>query len=529
MTTLTVKRFEEMIRPLRLGRESGLVILPLAQSVDALHKGLYHLKDDSPIRGDRALKRETLSRDTGLYARLACSFAEERWKKRGPTAQQPAWVRGVSHALAQEIGRQRFLDTTGMERPAHFPLGGFDYVVLPKRNSLVHQVERAFKSDRLWNIAQWGYLEPIAIHDEFRETTLRYRSPHVRQMHMRDAYTLMQLITRKNRLPGWIRIVLAVAALTHDVFTIAGGDSMKWCDPKHLHEERLYAELLHTTGWDEIVKRFRLPKRRATKLLIDTVQGRGPYRELLKLVDWTAYLGRDIAVYARMVRGTPAARDKQAAFADFIRSHPKICALWETIGVDNERIFLRDAKVYADFARARMHMYHQVYLHPELRYREFLIAAVIGRALYEDGVLTKERLLNSTDHDLDQIFCEFLEINHIGQLHEKIGRPTLETFASREDALRREAELIAEGVPIVMLEDLSDYCIKPGVDYLVQTADGLKTFEEVDPETAVWLKLHSKLTEPIRIYYVRNARLTPTLDEALRRFYQRRKATTSTP
>lgn len=184
-------------------------------------------------------------------------------------------------------------------------------------------------------IAQWGYLDPIAIQDEFPESRLRFRSAHVRQMHMRDAYALMQLIARKNRLPRWARIVLAVAALTHDVVTIAGGDSMKWCDP------------------------------------------------------------------------------------------------------------------------------------------------------------------------------------------------TLETFVSQEDALRREAELLAEGVPIVMLEDLSNYRIKPGVDFSVQTAHGLKTFEEVDPETASWLRSRSKLDEPIRIYYVHDARLTPLLNDALHRFYQRRKATTS--
>lgn len=526
MTLFTVERFERMPRPLPLGRESGLVILPLAHTSTTMVESLYRFRDQSPGRGDTALRTDPIRKNDGLYATLLYTFARAKWAKRKQAPTEPAWIRGVPSPLVQEINRQRFLDQTE-ERFANFPLGGFDYAVSAHPNSLLHQTEKAFSSDRLWRIHQWGYLQPIFLWDEFRETGLRDRSPHVRQTHMRDAYVLMQLITRNTRLPRWIRIVLSIAALTHDVFTVAGGDSMKWCDSGVLNEERLYGELLSTTGWETLVKRFCLPRKKATQLLIDTVQGRGPYRHLLKLVDWIAYLGRDVSVYARMVRSAQDARVAQEDFSHFINRHPRLCRLWETIGVENGQVFLRDIDAYITFARARMHLYHEVYLNPELRYREFLIATVIGSALYEDGALTKEFLLRSTDFDLDEIFTKALELDDLSQLNDKIGQPTIETFGRREEGLQREAELLAEGVRLVLLEDLSAYRIKPGIDFLVQTPEGLKSFAETCSAEADWLQHSSKLKQPVRIYYVRDARVPPVLDSALRRYHARR--TTHSP
>lgn len=405
----------------------------------------------------------------------------------------------------------------GEECHNRFDLTGFDYAVLEDPNSLLRLTEKAFGNERLEHIGQWGLLEWSIVEGDYRDPISTHRSPHRRRGHMRDAYALMVLITERMRLPRWVKIVLRIAALTHDVFTIAGGDTMKQCAPKELHEELIYQERLDQTGWLELAKHFGLPETKARKLLVDTVQGRGPYRDLMKLVDWMAYVARDAVVY----RNISAPQEETARFME---DHPRACGFWESIHITNGQIHLTDIDQYITLARLRMRLYHEVYLSANMRYKEFLIAGVVGRALYEDGEITKDLLLRWTDHDLDKVLCEAMGVASNYELDRRVGRPHVELFQTGDEARRREQQLLAEGVKLVFVEDLSNYRIRPGLDFLFKTDDGsLTPFHELRLDIAEELTRASRLTDPVRLYYVRNTDLPPKLVVALDRYHERRR------
>lgn len=415
-----------------------------------------------------------------------------------------------------EIPAQRYV--------SNFSLAGFEYAVLEDPQSLLHQTEEAFGNHRLEHVGQWGLLEWSVPPDDSRDPILTYRCPHRRRWHMRDAYALMTLVTEGMHLPKWEKTVLRIAAETHDGFTVAGGDTMKHCDPQRLHEERVYGERLLQTGWLALAKRFRLPEPRARKLLVDTVQGHGPYRDLMKLVDWMAYLARDAVVYQHMSANLWTSGFAHPETLRFMDEHPRACGLWESIRIKNGQVFLTDLEQYIVMARLRMRLYHEVYLSASMRYKEFLIAGVVGRALYEDGVIDKDLLLRWTDHDLETVLCQALGVRSNYELDQRIGRPHVELYQSTDEAHRREEQLLREGVKLVFTENLLNYRIRPGLDFLGEADDGsLQPFHLLRPDVAEELTRASRLEHPVRLYYASTTDLPPKLIEALDRYHARHR------
>lgn len=532
MSRITVQRMESLVRGFSIGQPAGLTFLPPPPRVEDTEAGIALLRAQRPdwLPVNPSFLAPEVSLNTTMIGGIV-NAAHQAYYESGRGRR---WIRQLPTALQQIILRDRYLFDGTMDGHgiAGLQLAGFDAFIRDDDN-LLHQVETAFRSNRLAGIHQWGYLEYVTLNTNDRWLVITDRSPHSRQIHMRDAYALMCLITHNARLPQWVRIVLRVAALTHDVFTIAGGDSMKWCDPEGLHEEKLYASELAQTGWSELAQRLNLPVPQATELLIETVQGRGRYRHALKLVDWLAYLTRDAEAYRQMPQISIDAERTHAHICGRIAAHPRLCGLWDDIYIEDDHVFFTDVARYEALAEVRMLLYHELYLHPRMRYLEYLMASVVGKALYENGQITKTDLLHWSDHNLDRVFCEALDVPSLTELHQIIGHPSLELYKTPEEGLRREAELLARGVHLVFLENLSTLRIKPGIDFQVRTTGGsIKPFHDVRPGTADDLQRCSTLVWPVRLYYVENAKLPAPLVTMLAAYHARRRNTltlTTTP
>lgn len=517
----TIRTMAELVAPLSIAN-SGLLFFPPQPSKLEVKRALKKLLYSQRLR-KLQVDRDFIKRMPDPYVAAMGGVVEQACEqaRRGV---MPPWVKHLPRPLRQLLVRDRLFTSDEELQSMHgFELSGFDYAVTDDPTSLLARTEQAFRNHRLGGIRQWGYLEYSMAADDTGWLVITDRCPHMRQGHMRDAYALMTLITENIELPSWVKIVLRIAALTHDVFTIAGGDSMKWCDSA-LHEERLYAELLPTTGWKELVQTYGLPEEEATRVLIDTVQGRGAYRDLLKIVDWLAYLGRDIDIYKCLPQFTVEGRSEHRDLSKLIRSNLRLCGIWEMVCFKNGQMHLTDIKRYLPFAQIRMKMYHSLYLHPHMRYREFLMASVIGQTLYQEGVLTREDLLRWTDFELDQAFCEALGLPSLYALEARMSRHQIELFQRREEALARERALLEDGVELVFVEDLFDYRIKPGTHLRFRTPNGrARSFGELRRGAAKKLEALSKLEHPVRLYYARSSDLPDTLQRGLKNYHTRRR------
>ena len=88
---------------------------------------------------------------------------------------------------------------------------------------------------------------------------------------------------------------LSVAALTHDIFTPAGGDSTKLLYPAMFDEDANYKDLFVTAGWKTLQGKYSFDE----QLILQTVQGKLYFGQILDLADKLGYVSRDARLRAQ--------------------------------------------------------------------------------------------------------------------------------------------------------------------------------------------------------------------------------------
>jgi len=365
---------------------------------------------------------------------------------------------------------------------------------------IVTDVARAYDLYRLERVRQLGLLEDPETESE--NIPMAFKFEHSRLLHSFDVMVCAMLLAWNNREwfekhPGY-RDTLLVAALTHDVLTPAGGDTVKAIDPPMFDEDLLYPNVFERASVRAVCNSYGID----TRLLTQTVQGEEVLGCLLDIADKLAYTARDLYEFAGIGIGD-SGWDERAPLRHEIEKcvgHTLgICSLWHEISVNNQGVVCSSPERLGAFLRARALMFRNLYTHPEARYHESLVMRTLVSFLYETGRLTRDALLSMDDIDLSFKIIEL--IGHDNRLTRGAYRPTYSAYESQAAAERRERELIALGKRFVQTEDVSS-SFNSGTHFLVAAQHGTRPFEDACPREAVEIAELGRPIDPIRVYYL---------------------------
>ena len=413
---------------------------------------------------------------------------------------EPPWISLCPTELRRYLRYQKAIHGPPHEpyAIAHLPFSGVRYVIT--EGGLTEQTVNVFGLGRLAHIGQLGYLQDPSV-AQYGAGSYPSKFNHTRFVHSLDVRVLASLMAINNRLPRLWRNTLAIAALTHDARTPAGGDTTKLVDPEMFDEDLHYPEILEEIDWDDLRRRYRIPP----QLLIDTVQGKGTLGQFLDAADKFAYVSRDLAVCQLMDGGQSPFYPAPAwfrPFSDIIKRNPQICSIWDAAQVDpSGRVYFTDASRLGEFLLARVTLFRELYLHPAARFREFLLSGFLIKLFYERGEITVNQLLTMTDYDLERFIDKKTgkrDTLHMMDASEGVRFASFETLA---EAKRHEEVLIANDALITLIENVT-HTINPATHFLVLGEDGtLRTFHDQMPAEAFLIEEYAKVPDPYRLYW----------------------------
>ena len=429
---------------------------------------------------------------------------------------EPDWAKKLPRCLEQDLRRSWLMgddfDPLGI-LPYRRDLG-FSFAA--QEGGVLEQVMHALHVFRLSYIRQLGFLhDPVAKEVEpfisMRGTAVGSMFPHTRWMHSLTVTATVSLMAYRARLSEREIRHLQVAALTHDVLTPAGGDTVKYVDPAAFDEDAHYSEIFQNNPeWEKVRDRWDLDE----ALLTATVQGKGLLGHMLDIADKCSYIAHDLDAYLmytdpresqfRRVGGLV----RMWEFREKVK-HP-VCALWEKTSVVDGEVVITDARWFADFLMMRAMMFHHLYYNPHSRYREQMICMLTVGPLYEDGLLTRDKLLVMVDWELEQVLFRETGLRDLSfEMARADVAPIVEEFPTLEEAgARARAMLLEQPTTLFMWEEFPPASAK-AVQYLVKDSAGrVRPFCEACPQEAEAILELGRHQNPAKLYILpeRNVR-----------------------
>lgn len=432
-------------------------------------------------------------------------------RETGPVAIAPDLYIYTTPSL-QELVHDRVISSLLSEGTLNVPCiphTGIGYTILG--DGFIEQAIQAYVLHRLAHIPQLASLEDPDTTPSGRALATRFS--HTRFVHSLDVMTLACVIAYNNQKwfsdhPGWYQ-VLMLAALTHDVLTPAGGDTIKAIDFAALDEDTWYAEVLE----QEAVRNFCTQHNVDTDLLIATVNGKGVLGSILDLADKLAYTARDLFNFLGSGIGDsiPAWKDTAPRRYEIAITTSKlelVCAIWENVAItDGGAVVLSSAKLF-EFLKVRALMFRNLYTHPDARHNEVLILYTLLSFLYQRGLVTRQQLLENTNSFLEELLRQ-----HFGIYQHLLYRSyetTYRSFETLEAARAFEQQLVKDRMFFVRVEDAHGF-FKPGT-HIKTTRNGMiGSFAELWPRAATVIQNYGQLVEPIRVYFLQGDQ--PRFDE----------------
>jgi hypothetical protein len=161
------------------------------------------------------------------------------------------------------------------------PFAGFGYVV--RDSEFLSDLAEVFNLYRLWHILQLAFLhDPVGKEDGGSLKGVSYQFPHTRYLHTIDVLAHYALILHRLGIRSRTGIV---AALTHDILTPAGGDTIKQIDPDLFDEDANYPLLLKDAGWPMFRDKYGIDE----NMLVETILNRGVLGQILDIADKSAF------------------------------------------------------------------------------------------------------------------------------------------------------------------------------------------------------------------------------------------------
>ncbi len=332
------------------------------------------------------------------------SSSEPEWFKYLDPATQ-AWLR--RDRARYEAGYNKFILSSSYFNEV---FGFFCVLDKEREGGVFKDLEEALWLSRLNNIRQLAWLTVPAQPGEPRE-----EFPHNRYFHSCNVLAVASLIGKNLDLSDEDMKALQVAAFTHDVLTPAGGDRTKALDYKIFDEDLHYLEAFeiypnrHTDSSVLMNNKSVLKRLPAREILVEAIKGRGVLGQILDIADKISYVGADAAMYIGGTIRFPSCledldyQEIERMVDDAVRDRSQICAPWDDVKIKDGRVFFSSPDSLAKFLRLRALMFKNLYYNPNARSVEHVLASVTSRALYNNGVLSRDKLLNMDDLELERV------------------------------------------------------------------------------------------------------------------------------
>lgn len=462
------------------------------------------------------------------YEQDACG----RWLRARPDLADRLFVgqnwRAFPDKFLFEFGCQNILDSIEDEQPStvtgslpwpmqrhitreawiHHPFIGLIVMSLPYTNFGYVTFEHGFITNaisifnvwRLHDIRQLAFLGyPLALNaDDHNEIAISERFPHNRFSHVLDVCAVATLIGQRVQLSKKELRTLRLAALTHDVLTPAGGDLMKTISETAFDEDARYAELLETDERKEFLVKHDIDGLR----LAATVRGEDPLSLLLDMADKIAYVARDAEIFLRYCPPPATGFDEYERIRRLLDEHPDICAWWETIELKRGKIVVEEPERLFRFLVLRVLLFREMYYGSSMRYAPMIVVRTIAAYLIGSGRLGHDDFLAMTDKQLEDLVEKETCLPTLSWACKLKPTPSCESFATKEEALRRERELVTNGIPFVLVEDLLSR-IQPSTGFPVRGPNGrIMRFDKARPAETELLNALATVEKPHRVYYL---------------------------
>jgi HD superfamily phosphohydrolase len=290
-------------------------------------------------------------------------------------------------------------DNIGLEI-IKLPFSSFDFWIDEEFEGLFYEVKSNQAFCRLGAISQLGYLVPPLDEKDKDYTNISYIVPifpHTRWIHSLLTGVLMEIILAKNQFCFSKRSPIVLAAVLHDIATAAGGDSVMRISPE-LEEEKNFSEVVRKNSWNKVLKRkydFDL------EIAAGWVKGEGLYGKLLDVVDKISYTAMDCFHLGSQ---------KNGAVRQFCLQHPLIMDVWQDVRVNDQEVYFSDAERLYNFLLLRAFEHKELLYDPRCRTLDFFLTLKVGD-LYQQGIITKEDLLNGDNDWLERVLAIYFPDN----------------------------------------------------------------------------------------------------------------------
>lgn len=452
----------------RAMEEAG--IIPLSESVLARNQNILHSME------------------------LTERYARERQHLGGL---EPRWIEEVPMSVRTRLRRHYAVhEEDPLAIVFALPFTGISYMV--KNGGLCEALCRSCNLWRLDGIKQLGFLQ-----SPWTEDIVDHRTPlseGTRYLHSLDVMAVASVMGKNLRLDRSELDTLRTGALTHDMGTPAGGDSIKMIDPAELDEDLNYPALLAGCGVEDILARHRIPR----EALYATIRNEGLTGELLDIADKVAYVGRDLFLTRHHILGgaSEGSQPGLKTLHDLIVRFPYVCAVWDSVVRRGEHAVFTDPARLLAFLKVRVLLFRELYYHPRSRFGEFLMSRLLARALYRSGRVDKRALLRMGDHDLLRLMDETYGSGQHSIVDTcSSGLARCISFARPEEAHAFVNRLHAEGNVFTLIDD-DRKSIKTGTGFMVTTRRGIKTFAEAFSADAQEVEEMARMYPMVHVYYL---------------------------
>jgi HD superfamily phosphohydrolase len=418
---------------------------------------------------------------------------------RAQTGSEPDWISLYPENVR---GQLRYDYAIQHENPLAilniFSHTGLTYMIV--EGGLCEDVASMFGLWRLQGIRQLGFLQAPWM------ASVKVNMPiaeHNRLVHSMDVMVVATMIGYNNDLSPSQLNTLRVAAMTHDMGTPAGGDSVKFIDLPALDEDANYQRLLRLFPerqrlWDK----YGIDE----KVLMETIYNEGLLGQILDVADKLAYTARDLWACESFIQYGARHMNQGGlqVILDLLAEDQNPCSLWDNVSIHGEKIGFTDVGRLERFLKIRALMFRELYLHPHARFGEWLVARVLVKTLYAQGVLTRDRLLEMNDSQLEAFLNQMYRGRRSFEeslIEDVSDVAQCRSFRTLDEAEAFKSELTRMGNPFALIEDNSRP-IKTGVHLNIATQKGLLPLKEAYPERAKIINDMAHIEPAVHVYYL---------------------------
>jgi hypothetical protein len=418
----------------------------------------------------------------------------------------------VGHS-GEDVAYGSAADAYRAENRTELPVAGLRYAVSDATESLYAQTVRVAGLNRLSHIRQLSYIHLPIKRDYFGVAHAAPTFPHTRFQHSCDVMAIAALIGERIGLDAQDMRTIKVAALTHDVFTVAGGDAIKDIDPLALDEDAAYPKLFERPDWPEFERTFGLDR----ALLTSIIRNEGPLGQLLDWADKIGYVARDLTEYRLLAHRASSCLERVRDLDAYVLFQSRVCRIWESLVLRDGVIACTDPDALAEFLRARVILFRDLYYGERTQFLRTFVRCVVGFLLAR-GTLQHADLFEKNDMWLNHQILQQTDVYCGGAFtSSSLGQPAVHRYRTMGEAYRAANDYFSaykDSIVAVCERRL----LNPRLDLPVVVHGAVRPFMEACPDKAKHISDLTRTETPILLFVLRN---NTSLDVSFLKEYRR--------